>query len=280
MKVGLIGYGFVGKALANGFKSSVSILKIDPKLGNSVEDLVSFKPDIVFVCVPTPLNKDLTLDASIVNSVMEEIINYNIDSLIVLKSTILPNFIEIIDKKIERFIYNPEFLREKHANEDFINSNLIVFGGQQEEISKLSNFYSNYTNCICKDYVETDIFTASLIKYTINSFLATKVTFFNELKEIFNNSEASDSWEKFILYLQRDSRLGNSHMSVPGHDGKEGFGGACLPKDSISLSNFFKQKNLDFKVLETAISVNNTIRGKYNDDPREIEQKINFKNNT
>ena len=69
-------------------------------------------------------------------------------------------------------------------------------------------------------------------------------------------------------------------MSVPGHDGKEGFGGACLPKDSISLSNFFKQKNLDFKVLETAISVNNTIRGKYNDDPREIEQKINFKNST
>lgn len=280
MKVGLIGYGFVGKALANGFKSSVSILKIDPKLGNSVEDLVSFKPDIVFVCVPTPLNKDLTLDASIVNSVMEEIINYKINSLIVLKSTILPNFIEIIDKKIERFIYNPEFLREKHANEDFINSNLIVFGGRQEEISKLSNFYSNYTNCVCQDYIETDIFTASLIKYTINSFLAIKVTFFNELKQIFNKSETSDSWEKFILYLQRDSRLGNSHMSVPGHDGKEGFGGACLPKDSISLSNFFKQKNLDFKVLETAISVNNTIRGKYNDDPREIEQKINFKNST
>ena len=277
MKVGLIGYGFVGKALANGLKKSVSILKIDPKLGNSIEDLVSFKPDIVFICVPTPLNENSTLDASIVNSVVEEIINYKIDSLIVLKSTILPNFIEAIDKKIKRFIYNPEFLREKHANEDFINSDLIVFGGQQKEISELSNFYSDYTNCICKDYVETDIFTASLIKYTINSFLATKVTFFNELKEIFNKSKASDSWEEFILYLQRDSRLGNSHMSVPGHDGKKGFGGACLPKDSISLANFFKLNNLDFRILETAISVNNTIRGKYNDDPRETEQKINFK---
>ncbi len=277
MKVGLIGYGFVGKALANGLKKSVSILKIDPKLGNSIEDLVSFKPDIVFICVPTPLNEDSTLDASIVNSVVEEIINYKIDSLIVLKSTILPNFLEAIDKKIKRFIYNPEFLREKHANEDFINSDLIVFGGQQKEISELSNFYSDYTNCICKDYVETDIFTASLIKYTINSFLATKVTFFNELKEIFNKSKASDSWEEFILYLQRDSRLGNSHMSVPGHDGKKGFGGACLPKDSISLANFFKLNNLDFRILEAAISVNNTIRGKYNDDPREKEQKINFK---
>ena len=277
MKVGLIGYGFVGKALANGLKKSVSILKIDPKLGNSIEDLVSFKPDIVFICVPTPLNEDSTLDASIVNSVVEEIINYKIDSLIVLKSTILPNFIEAIDKKIKRFIYNPEFLREKHANEDFINSDLIVFGGKQKEILELSNFYSDYTNCICKDYVETDIFTASLIKYTINSFLATKVTFFNELKEIFNKSKASDSWEEFILYLQRDPRLGNSHMSVPGHDGKKGFGGACLPKDSISLANFFKLNNLDFRILETAISVNNTIRGKYNDDPRETQQKINFK---
>ena len=62
-------------------------------------------------------------------------------------------------------------------------------------------------------------------------------------------------------------------MSVPGHDGKEGFGGACLPKDSIALLNFYKENNLDFKVLKSAIDVNNTIRDKYNDDPREREQR-------
>ena len=65
-------------------------------------------------------------------------------------------------------------------------------------------------------------------------------------------------------------------MSVPAMMAKS-FGGACLPKDSIALLNFYKENNLDFKVLKSAIDVNNTIRDKYNDDPREREQRINFK---
>tara|TARA_B100001248_G_C27267883_1_gene401616 strand:- start:10 stop:855 length:846 start_codon:yes stop_codon:yes gene_type:complete len=277
MKVGIVGYGFVGKALENGIDDSVSTLKIDPKLNNSIKDLVPFQPNIIFICVPTPLCEDLSLDASIVHSVVDEILEYNIDCLIVLKSTILPNHLEKISQRLKRFIYNPEFLREKHANEDFLNSNLIVFGGDQKDIDEIKDFYIERTKCICKTYVETDYVTASLIKYTINSYLATKVSFFNELKKIFVEANTNDSWENFIRYLQKDSRLGNSHMSVPGHDGKEGFGGACLPKDSIALLNFYKENNLDFKVLKSAIDVNNTIRDKYNDDPREREQRINFK---
>ena len=276
MKVGIIGYGFVGKALENGIDNSVSILNIDPKLNTSIKDLVPFQPNIIFICVPTPLCEDLSLDASIVHSVVDELLEYNINSLIVLKSTILPNHLQNINQKVKRFIYNPEFLREKHANEDFLNSNLIVFGGDQKNINEIKDFYIKKTKCNCKSYVETDLVTASLIKYTINSYLATKVSFFNELKKIFVKVNSNDSWENFISYLQKDSRLGDSHMSVPGHDGKEGFGGACLPKDSIALLNFYKENNLDFKVLKSVIDVNNIIRDKYNDDPREREQRINF----
>lgn len=279
MKVGIIGFGFVGQAVKNGLKSSVETISIDPKLQTSTKDLVNFKPEIIFVCVPTPLKENLSLDESIVFSVIQEIIELNIQSLIVLKSTILPNHLNVISQKLKRFIYNPEFLREKHANNDFINSNLIVFGGSKKDIEKLKNFYKHYTKCKCKDYVETDIVTASLIKYSINSFLATKITFFNELKNIFKDQNALDSWENFVSYLERDIRMGNSHMSVPGHDGKEGFGGACLPKDSISFLKFFRENNLDFKVLQAAIEVNNSIRAKYNDDPREKEQRIRFKKN-
>ena len=97
------------------------------------------------------------------------------------------------------------------------------------------------------------------------------------MKNIFVKAGANDSWDNFVRYLQKDSRLGNSHMSVPGHDGKEGFGGACLPKDSLALLNFYKENSLDFKVLKSAVDVNNVIRDKYNDDPREREQRINFK---
>lgn len=277
MKVGIVGYGFVGKALENGIDGSVSILNIDPKLKTSIKDLVAFQPDIIFICVPTPLCEDLSLDASIVHSVIDEILEHTIDSLIVLKSTILPNHLEKISKRVKRFIYNPEFLREKHANEDFLNSNLIVFGGEPKNINEIRDFYIKKTKCICKSYVETDLVSASLLKYTINSFLATKVSFFNELKNVFVKVGAKDTWDNFTKYLQKDSRLGDSHMSVPGHDGKEGFGGACLPKDSLALLNFYKENNLDFKVLKSALDVNNTIREKYNDDPREREQRIKFK---
>jgi UDPglucose 6-dehydrogenase len=276
MRVGIIGCGFVGKALAHGIKSSASILEVDPRLGTKTNDLLNFKPNIIFICVPTPLKENLTLDASIVYSVIDEIVELNIDSIIVLKSTILPDHLGIISKKIKRFIYNPEFLREKSANEDFINSNLIVFGGEKKDIEYIRDFYSVHTKCNCKEYVETDIFTASLIKYSINTFLATKVSFFNELKSIFKYENAEDSWDKFTSYLNRDPRMGNSHMSVPGHDGKEGFGGACLPKDSYAFFKYFQERDLDFSVLKAAINVNNTIRGKYNNDPREKEQKISF----
>lgn len=279
MKVGIIGCGFVGKALSNGLKDSVSKLEIDPKLNTFTKDLVSFDPDIIFVCLPTPLKEDLSLDSSIVDIVIDELIDLQIDSLIVLKSTILPNNLKEISKKIKKFIYNPEFLREKHANEDFVNSKLIVFGGSSKDIEMVMDFYVNHTKCKSNDFIQTDLITASLIKYTINTFLATKVSFFNELNKVFIKSGAGDSWNNFISYLQKDVRMGNSHMSVPGHDGKEGFGGACLPKDSFALLKYAKENNLDFKVLESVLNVNNSIRGKYNDDPREIEQRITYKKN-
>jgi len=279
MRVGIIGCGFVGKALSNGLKDSVSKLEIDPKLNTFTKDLVSFDPDIIFVCLPTPLKEDLSLDSSIVDKVIEELIDLQIDSLIVLKSTILPNNLKEISKRIKKFIYNPEFLREKHANEDFVNSELIVFGGSSEDIEIVMDFYINHTKCKSNDFIQTDLITASLIKYTINTFLATKVSFFNEISKVFIESGAGDSWNNFISYLQKDVRMGNSHMSVPGHDGKEGFGGACLPKDSFALLKYVKENNLDFKVLESVLNVNNSIRGKYNDDPREIEQRITYKKN-
>ena len=80
---------------------------------------------------------------------IDEILEHNIDSLIVLKSTILPNHIKI-SKKVKKFIYNPEFLREKHANEDFLNSNLIVFGGEQRNIDEIKDFYFKKQNAHVK----------------------------------------------------------------------------------------------------------------------------------
>lgn len=277
MKVAIIGYGFVGKALQNGIKTSVEVLLVDPKLNTDTNDLKTFKPDTVFICVPTPMNDDGSQDTSILENVIDELNFLHESVLIVLKSTVIPSCISEVEIKIPNIVYNPEFLRENFANEDFINSDLIIFGGNDCAIKKLANFYREYTKCINTNYQFTDLISASLIKYSINSFLSTKVIFFNELFKVFSNSGTKENWENFIKIIKNDKRIGNSHMQVPGSDGKLGFGGACFPKDTQALLKYSKDVDEPLKLLEKCISVNNNIRSQYNSlSRREAEQNINF----
>tara|TARA_Y200000002_G_scaffold283293_1_gene237241 strand:+ start:496 stop:1368 length:873 start_codon:yes stop_codon:yes gene_type:complete len=281
MKVAIIGYGFVGKALENGLKNTVEVLLVDPKLNTDINDLKTFKPEMIFICVPTPMNDDGSQDPSILENVIDELNFPSESALIVLKSTIIPSYISKIEIKIPNIIYNPEFLRENYANEDFINSDLILIGGSNEdEIKKLANFYRQHTKCISSNYQFTDLISASLIKYSINTFLSTKVIFFNELFEVFSNSGTKDNWENFIKIIKNDKRIGNSHMQVPGPDGKLGFGGPCFPKDAKALLQYSKDIAEPLKLLEKCISINDNIRSQYNSlSSRELEQNINFDTN-
>ena len=203
--------------------------------------------------------------------------NISITPLIVLKSTVLPNSIESIGKEIPDLVLNPEFLRERSAKEDFINSKLIIFGGPQESTKKLADFYKKFTLCKTTDFKFTDLISASLVKYAINTFLATKVVFFNELNQIFNKSGAEDSWEDFIKMISIDKRVGSSHMQVPGFDGKFGYGGACFPKDSKALIKYSEQIGSPFNLLQKSNQVNDSIRRKYTSlSDREIDQNVNY----
>jgi UDPglucose 6-dehydrogenase len=281
MKVAIIGYGFVGKALHNGLKNPEEVLLVDPKLNTNINDLKAFKPDTIFICVPTPMNDDGSQDASILENVINELNFLPESTLIVLKSTVLPSNIARIEIKIPNIVYNPEFLRENFANEDFINADLIIFGGNNDTANKkLADFYRKYTKCINTNYQFTDLISATLVKYSINTFLSTKVIFFNELFEVFSNSGAEDNWENFIKIIKNDKRIGNSHMQVPGPDGKLGFGGACFPKDTKALLQFSKDIGKPLHLLEKCISVNNNIRSQYKYlSRREVEQNINFDSN-
>ena len=276
MKVGIIGFGFVGKALFSGIRTDVETIKIDPMLNSSIDDLVSFNPEFVFICVPTPMKDDGSQDLSILEKVFEQISKTEIDANIILKSTVTPDNLSILSKKIE-FVYNPEFLREKTAEEDFINAKIILFGGKKELCKKASNFYLNHTLCKQKDHFITDMITSSFVKYSINSFLATKVIFFNQLKKVFVESKLDANWEEFLKIISKDSRIGESHMQVPGHDGRDGFGGACFPKDILALKNFSENVGIDFSLIGEVIKVNNKIRSVYNEPiDRERDQNISF----
>jgi len=154
---------------------------------------------------------------------------------------------------------------------------MIIFGGDRNISTQVSNAYLRHSRCKTKEHIFTDLKTASFIKYSINTFLASKVIFFNELHSVYEKLQVKDSWESVVNTISKDSRIGDSHMNVPGHDGRRGFGGACFPKDSLALIKFAKSFDIDMKALTTTVKINNKIRSKYSDlDSRESEQNVSF----
>lgn len=277
LKVGIIGHGFVGSATDWGFDNQVEKFIVDPKYNTDIKELSKFKPEVTFICVPTPMGINGEQDNSILLSVYDDLMKYVPDTLIVLKSTVLPDVVKELQIKSRKFIYNPEFLREKYAKEDFENSPMIIFGGNKNESQKLSLIYKKHSRCKTKKHIFLSAESASLVKYAINSFLATKVLFFNELFSIFEHLDTEDNWHDITNAVSEDIRIGASHMDVPGPDGRFGFGGACFPKDTTALISFCRENNINLTVLETTVKTNNSIRLKYVDiDSREKDQNIKF----
>lgn len=277
LRIGIIGHGFVGKATDWGFDINVRKYVVDPKYGNEVKDLTKLSPEIIFICVPTPMGKNGEQDSSIIEEVVRDVKKYMPRAIMVVKSTVIPSVLKKISKISKNIIFNPEFLREKHANEDFVNSEMIIFGGDKDLCKKVSHAYLIHSKCLSKEHIFLDLLSASLVKFSINTFLATKVIFFNEMYEIFKNLDVQDSWENMIETISTDKRIGKSHMNVPGHDGRYGFGGACFPKDSMALIRYAKENGLEPSVLINAVKKNNKIRSAYKDlDAREKEQNVTF----
>ena len=169
---------------------------------------------------------------------------------VIIKSTVLPGTCRKMSEKYNfRVSSNPEFLTERRAKWDFVNAAQILIGSDDpDSANKIKSLYEQRFNSM--KYTITDTVTSELIKYTLNCFFATKVSFMNEIKEISNKIGAD--WEKVVEGFTSDSRVGDSHVDVPGPDGKFGFGGKCFPKDLNGLTSFAKNLGLDTKVLEAA----------------------------
>lgn len=272
--MGIVGYGFVGKAVDFGFNNQVEKFIVDPKLSTSIDKLASFNPDVIFVCVPTPMKSDFSQDFSIVEGVIKELLKICPDAIKVIKSTVLPLVIDKFSKLDNKLLYNPEFLREKTPLDDFINQEFIIIGGKKRLSQKLINFYKEHSGCLSANFYHTDIKSASFIKYSINSYLASKVIFFNELNSLYKKLDIDKSWSSIVDLISKDRRIGSSHMQVPGPDNKYGFGGACFPKDTAALVKHANEINVDLNILKSVININNNIRKQYSTNEREKSQKI------
>ena len=249
MKLGIIGNGFVGNAIAHAFipYMEVKIYDKDPEKCHDTLNQVVNDSDVVFVSVPTPMRQDGTIDLSIVESVFSDIEkeNSNKEVVFVLKSTVVPGTTRQLKKRHPglRIVFNPEFLTERHARFDFLNQSRIVLGTERDfgewltnrDIDKVKELYE--TRFHSNNFIVSNYETAEMIKYFNNLFFAVKVSFMNEMKLV-AEKVGNINWQSAVAGFVSDGRVGDSHTLVPGPDGKKGFGGSCFPKDINAFMTF------------------------------------------
>ena len=258
MTIGVIGQGYVGTAIKLGFEEHYNVLTYDKfdlakSTHSKISDIVE-ETKVIFVCVPTPMRKDGTCYTGIVEEVIREINETAKDHIVVIKSTVPPGTTNKFNHEFSNVtvIFNPEFLTEENFLDDFKNQNRIILGGSRKGTNKLRQIYSKvFPKAVI---VKTGDKHAEMVKYFTNTFLATKVSFANEMYNICE--QIGIDYDKVVEYAIYDERLGKSHWAVPGPDGDFGFGGHCFPKDLSAIINQFDTYGL----LESVEEVNNQVR--------------------
>lgn len=279
---GVVGHGFVGKAVERALHQDLERFLVDPIYKTTIDQLVEARPTLTFVCTPTPILGNGRIDASDTVDAVLKLIRLT-KSAVVLKSTVTPDVLSKICRAVEqaeaaaRFVYAPEFLTERNADYEYCNPDYLVVGGLQQSASMYLEFLANNTYVKLSKSMPIQIVhpvEASFIKYAINSFLAMKVTFMNQLVSAMEDeADIGVSPLQVLKALADEPRLGGTHWRVPGPDGKKGFGGACFPKDISALVNYSNK----FTLMEEVLRINNDIRSEYELDEREKVANVSFK---
>jgi len=263
MSVGIIGNGFVGSAIASGFSSfcGVKIFDKDEKRSlNSLQEVLD--QEFVFVCVPTPMSIENAgkCDASIIESVFKESSSYNPNCTFIIKSTVPIGTTLSLSNKYPNLniIHSPEFLTAKNAKLDFITCSRNVFGYTRDpsDVSSVVNLFENRFPGVPNFTMNSN--SSECVKYIANCFFSVKIAFFNEMNLLIDKLDLD--YNEIIKGVISDGRIGRTHYEVPGHDGKNGFGGTCFPKDINSLINIMSDFDLDPMILKAAWATNLKVR--------------------
>lgn len=261
-KIAIIGLGFVGGAIYNSLAHKGELLLertiIDPQKGydNSYDDIKNY--DAVFICVPSPSMKDGSCDTSILESVLNKLKSVDFQGTIISKVTAPPGVYDKLQESHKNLVHAPEFLTAANADLDYINSKFAVIGTKLNIYRYEAERIIGMTQPNIESIIHCSIAEASLIKYTINSFLATKVIFMNEMQHLANNLGCD--WDLIKFAVSKDGRVGSTHMQVPGPDGKYGFGGYCFPKDTRAIIKHAEDMGSSLSVLDAAVKKNLMIR--------------------
>jgi nucleotide sugar dehydrogenase len=257
-KIGIVGLGFVGGAVRDAMEGSCDLVLVDKDTSrgpNTFADLHNCEG--IFVCVPTPQSDDGTCDTSTLEWVLEQLKDY--DGVIISKCTAPPLVYKALNETYKNLVHAPEFLTAANAKQDYFNGKFAFIGGRVKAYLNQARdiivwgqpgIVDNITFCSIEE--------AALAKYTINTFLATKISFMNEMWQLCQSIGAD--YATVARMVIQDHRIGRSHMQVPGPDGQFGFGGMCFPKDTAALLKFARDADLEMNVLNAAVKKNTLLR--------------------
>jgi len=260
MKIGIIGQGFVGNAIYQKFSKYYDVKTYDIKgmIHCNSSEQETLDNEVVFICLPTPMNQDGSCHTDIVEAAIKRVFEFGVAKIAVIKSTVPPGTVAKWNKQFHslNIIFNPEFLTEANAVNDFDNQTRIILGGPRPATTKLKQLYAKVFPKAA--IVKTDSTYAEMVKYVTNCFLATKVSFANEMYQICEGLDID--YDKVIEYATYDERLGKSHWAVPGPDGDFGYGGHCFPKDLQALISLAHDLNISPRILNSVDDKNNEVR--------------------
>lgn len=266
MKIGMIGFGVIGKALYHILKNKFEIFIYD-KYQEGYKDLqnVVKNCEIFFVSLPTPMKQNREIDLEYIEDALsllsKELEKNKKTGIVVLRSTIVPGTTELLQKKYSNMnlVFNPEFLTERNALKDMEETSRIVLGGEKEFVKKIEEIYKKvFPNA---DYIITNSRTAEMSKYASNATLAGQVMIANEIYQICQKLKIDYDIVKNSLLL--DSKIG-TNINVPGPDNDFGFGGKCLPKDLNAIICLSKSIGYNPELLEQIWNSNLKLRKNQN----------------
>jgi len=262
MQIGIIGNGFVGRAtnLLKCPEINIIIYDIIPELCEPAHTTLHDinKCDLVFLCLPTPMNHN----GNCYTKLLEDSITSISNPYKIIRSTVPIGF-------SNKFSCNfmPEFLTELNWKQDFCESEYYIFGCDNDTSDTSGIFKCRVENlftialknkCIkSSKLIWTSTKEAETVKLFKNCFLSAKVSIMNELYDLC--IKKSVDYTNVIKYMVMDTRIGVSHCNVPGYNGKRGFGGTCFPKDTHSIYSQYQEEQIISKIFQSILDRNDTI---------------------
>lgn len=246
MKIGIVGVGAVGSANKKGFEFlKHNVVVHDIKLKTKIQDVCD--TEINYICVPTPQADNGSCDTSIIERVIDELGQCNYKGIIAIRSTVVPGFTQSMIEKFNHLTicFVPEFLRERCAEDDFINNHKLLAVGTHDiwvyrKVIRSHGQLPEHTEHLTPNEAE-------VLKYFNNVYAALRVTFANNMYEICEKLDCDYTTIK-NAYI-KTGKATDMYLDV--NPSLRGYGGMCLPKDTIAIASLMKKLNIDLKLIQS-----------------------------